>query len=152
MPPFSTRQLIYISKYPEFVGGAEGEPEIRRQLRAARLAEKHSKMRQALAEKLAMDDELARRKEEQVSLKDQYKQAIDLWKNKHKGNIRGLLGSLQSVLWEGSGWVPVGMGDLLEGSQVKKVYMKANLLVSGNYTYDTLFFWLCDVRGSFFWQ
>ena len=29
-----------------------------------------------------------------------------------------MLGSLQTVLWEGSGWVPVGVGDMLEGNQV----------------------------------
>jgi len=33
------------------------------------------------------------------------------------------------VLWEGSGWAPLGMGDLLDAGQVKRAYMKANLLV-----------------------
>lgn len=47
------------------------------------------------------------------------KERIDSWKNKHKGNVRGLLGSLQTVLWEGSGWAPLGMGDLLEPNQVR---------------------------------
>jgi hypothetical protein len=46
-----------------------------------------------------------------------------------QGNIRGLLSSLQTVLWEDSGWKPVGMADLLEGGQIRKVWMKANLLV-----------------------
>lgn len=46
-----------------------------------------------------------------------------------QGNIRGLLGSLDTVLWESSGWTPLGMGDLLESGQVKKAYMKANLIV-----------------------
>jgi hypothetical protein len=46
-----------------------------------------------------------------------------------QGNIRGLLGSLQTVLWEGSGWVPIGVGDLLEPGQIRKAWMKANLLV-----------------------
>jgi hypothetical protein len=36
-----------------------------------------------------------------------------------QGNVRGLLGSLQTVLWEDSGWVPIGMGDLLEPAQVR---------------------------------
>lgn len=31
-----------------------------------------------------------------------------------------MLGSLEHVLWEGSGWVPVGMADLLEASQVRE--------------------------------
>ncbi|GAX80139.1 hypothetical protein CEUSTIGMA_g7577.t1 [Chlamydomonas eustigma] len=109
--------------------GVVGEPEVRKQLRAARLAEKHAKMKAALAEKQAVDDELVRKKEEQVQLKDRLGEVVNAWKNKHKGNIRGLLGSLQTVLWEGSGWVTLGMGDLLDANQVKKAYMKANLLV-----------------------
>jgi hypothetical protein len=36
-----------------------------------------------------------------------------------QGNVRGLLGSLQTVLWEDSGWKPIGMGDLLEPAQVR---------------------------------
>jgi hypothetical protein len=35
-----------------------------------------------------------------------------------QGNVRGLLGSLQTVLWEDSGWQPFNMGDLLEPAQV----------------------------------
>lgn len=35
-----------------------------------------------------------------------------------QGNVRGLLGSLQTVLWEDSGWQPINMGDLLEPAQV----------------------------------
>ncbi len=46
-----------------------------------------------------------------------------------QGNIRGLLGSLQTVLWDDSGWTPVSVGDLLEPAQIRKVWMKANLLV-----------------------
>jgi len=35
-----------------------------------------------------------------------------------QGNVRGLLGSLQTVLWKDSGWQPINMGDLLEPTQV----------------------------------
>ncbi len=64
--------------------GEEGEPELRKQLRAARLADQHAKMRAALAEKLAADEEEARRREEQVSFKGQFADQINAWKNKHK--------------------------------------------------------------------
>ena len=40
-----------------------------------------------------------------------------------QGNIRGLLASLQTVMWEGSGWKPIGMGDLLEPNQVRGACM-----------------------------
>lgn len=44
-------------------------------------------------------------------------------------NIRALLATLHTVLWEGSGWTQPGMSDLVESSRVKKAYMKANLVV-----------------------
>lgn len=46
--------------------GTEGEPEERRRLRAARLADKHAKMKAALAEKVAREEEESRRRAEQV--------------------------------------------------------------------------------------
>ena len=73
--------------------GQEGEPELRRQLRAARLAEKHAKMKAALAEKQANDEDEARRREEQVQLKDQHKDAVNVWKNKNK------VWELGTLLW-----------------------------------------------------
>lgn len=41
-------------------------------------------MKAALAEKQANDEGEARRREEQVQLKDQYKDAVNVWKNKNK--------------------------------------------------------------------
>ncbi|GIL97949.1 hypothetical protein Vretimale_3500 [Volvox reticuliferus] len=123
---------VDVSGYADLYKGEQGsadEPEVRRRLRAQREAAKHAKMKAALAEKLAMEAEEAARREEQVTLKDQYKADIEAWRNKNKGNIRGLLGSLHTVLWPDSGWAPVSVGDLLEPIQVKRVYMRANLLV-----------------------
>ena len=44
-------------------------------------------------------------------------------------NIRALLSTLHTVLWEGSGWNPPQMTDLVETGKVKKQYMKANLII-----------------------
>ena len=33
------------------------------------------------------------------------------------------------MLWEGSGWTPPGMTDLVEAGKVKKQYMKVNLII-----------------------
>ena len=44
-------------------------------------------------------------------------------------NIRALLSTLHTILWENSGWTPPGMTDLVEPSKVKRSYMKANLVV-----------------------
>ena len=45
------------------------------------------------------------------------------------GNIRALLASLDTVLWEGSGWKKPSMTDLVEPKRVKRAYMMANLVV-----------------------
>ena len=45
-------------------------------------------------------------------------------------NIRALLSTLHTVLWEGeSRWTPVGMADLVTPEQVKKQYRRAVLVV-----------------------
>lgn len=44
-------------------------------------------------------------------------------------NIRALLSTLHTVLWEGSGWNPPQMTDLVEANKVKRQYMKANLII-----------------------
>jgi hypothetical protein len=44
-------------------------------------------------------------------------------------NIRALLSTLHTVLWEGSGWSSPGLTDLVEANKVKRWYMKANLIV-----------------------
>jgi hypothetical protein len=51
------------------------------------------------------------------------------WSRKNAGNIRALLCSLHTVLWEDSGWQVVGIADLLDKTQIRKVWMRANLLV-----------------------
>ena len=44
-------------------------------------------------------------------------------------NIRALLSTLHTVLWEGSGWKAPQMTDLVEAGKVKKQYMKAKLII-----------------------
>eukprot|EP00198_Chlamydomonas_reinhardtii_P001730 XP_001691066.1 predicted protein [Chlamydomonas reinhardtii] len=123
---------VDVSGYADLYKGEQGhenEPEIRKRLRAQREKAKHDQMKAALKAKQEMEAEEAARREQQVELKEQYKTNIEAWKNKNKGNIRGLLSSLQTVLWPDSGWAPVSVGDMLEPVQVKKVWMRANLLV-----------------------
>jgi len=46
-----------------------------------------------------------------------------------KRAIRALLSSLDKVLWEGSGWKTVNLGDILEAKRCRLVYKKATLKV-----------------------
>ncbi|XP_062854110.1 putative tyrosine-protein phosphatase auxilin isoform X2 [Trichomycterus rosablanca] len=70
------------------------------------------------------------RKEEMAKEMDPEKLKILDWIEGKERNIRALLSTMHTVLWEGeSRWKPVGMADLVTPEQVKKVYRKAVLVV-----------------------
>ncbi|CAK9142818.1 unnamed protein product [Ilex paraguariensis] len=52
---------------------------------------------------------------------------IQQWSNGKTGNIRSLLSTLQYILWPESGWKPVPLVDIIEGSALKRAYQKALL-------------------------
>eukprot|EP00887_Chlorella_sp_A99_P002539 scaffold6.g2539.t1 len=105
------------------------EPELRRQLRERRIAEKHARMAAQLAEKRARDEAEAAEKAGKVELRDTLRPRITAWTAGKKDNIRALLASLHTVLWEDSGWAPASMADMVDNARVKRMYMKANLVV-----------------------
>ncbi|XP_065096002.1 auxilin isoform X4 [Paramisgurnus dabryanus] len=70
------------------------------------------------------------RKEEMAKEMDPEKLKILDWIEGKERNIRALLSTMHTVLWEGeTRWKPVGMADLVTPDQVKKVYRKAVLVV-----------------------
>ena len=62
--------------------------------------------------------------DEKFALGDSVTAKIDAWKNGKQDNLRALLGSLDTVLWEGSGWKKISMADLVLPGKVKVQYMK----------------------------
>ncbi|XP_055488192.1 cyclin-G-associated kinase isoform X1 [Leucoraja erinacea] len=70
------------------------------------------------------------RREEMTKEMDPLKLKIFDWIEGKERNIRALLSTLHTVLWEGeTKWKPVGMADIVNPDQVKKVYRKAILVV-----------------------
>lgn len=70
------------------------------------------------------------RKEEMAKEMDPEKLKILEWIEGKERNIRALLSTMHTVLWDGeTKWKPVGMADLVTPEQVKKVYRKAVLVV-----------------------
>nr|XP_043900824.1 putative tyrosine-protein phosphatase auxilin isoform X3 [Solea senegalensis] len=70
------------------------------------------------------------RKEEMAKEMDPEKLKILDWIEGKERNIRALLSTMHTVLWEGeTRWKPVGMADLVTPEQVKKVYRRAVLVV-----------------------
>lgn len=62
-------------------------------------------------------------------LAPRFPQLLD-WTEGKERNIRALLSTLHTVLWDGeSRWTPVGMADLVTPEQVKKQYRRAVLVV-----------------------
>ncbi|PWW74275.1 hypothetical protein C7212DRAFT_283437 [Tuber magnatum] len=62
--------------------------------------------------------------EEKLALHDRVEDRVNAWKSGKEGNLRALLASLDTVLWEGNGWKKVGMGELLMPNKCKVAYMK----------------------------
>lgn len=70
------------------------------------------------------------RRQEMTKEIDPLKLQILDWIEGKERNIRALLSTLHTVLWEGeTRWKPVGMADLVTPDQVKKYYRKAVLVV-----------------------
>jgi hypothetical protein len=63
--------------------------------------------------------------DEKLALTDKVDARIAAWRDGKRENLRALLGSLENVLWEGSGWKKVGLHELVMANKVKIIYMKA---------------------------
>ena len=66
-----------------------------------------------------------REDDEKFALGDKIDERVSAWRDGKRDNLRGLLASLDQVLWENSGWKKVGMHELVVANKVKIVYMKA---------------------------
>jgi hypothetical protein len=63
--------------------------------------------------------------DEKFALADKVEAKISAWRDGKRDNLRALIGSLNSVMWEGSAWKKVGMHELVQNNKVKIHYMKA---------------------------
>lgn len=76
-----------------------------------------SRLRAANAAAERVDDE-------KFALADVVDMRVKKWRMGKESNLRALLSTLQNVLWEGSGWKEIGMGEILMPGKVKINYMK----------------------------
>ncbi|KAH8590956.1 hypothetical protein B0O99DRAFT_551233 [Bisporella sp. PMI_857] len=63
--------------------------------------------------------------DEKFALADKVDAKIGAWRDGKRDNLRALLGSLDAVMWEGSGWKKISIADLVTTGKVKINYMKA---------------------------
>lgn len=81
--------------------------------------------------------------DEKFALSDQVSERLTRWRAGKESNLRALLASLDTVLWEGVGWKKVGMGELIVPSKVKVVYMKGIAKVHPDKVCDESFYLIC---------
>ncbi|CAM1508015.1 Fc.00g048630.m01.CDS01 [Cosmosporella sp. VM-42] len=67
----------------------------------------------------------AKEDDERFALSDKVDAKISAWRDGKRDNLRALIGSLDQVLWENSGWKKVGLHELVMANKVKISYMKA---------------------------
>ncbi|OHF01799.1 UBA/TS-N domain-containing protein [Colletotrichum orchidophilum] len=67
----------------------------------------------------------AQEDDEKFALSEKVDAKIAAWRDGKRDNLRALIGSLDAVLWEGSGWKKVGLHELVMANKVKIHYMKA---------------------------
>ncbi|EPS39805.1 hypothetical protein H072_6198 [Dactylellina haptotyla CBS 200.50] len=92
-------------------------PPPRRPVTTAQSAEAVSRLRAANAAADKAD-------EEKLALHDTVEARLAAWKGGKETNLRALIASLDTVLWDGSGWKKVGMHELVMPNKVKIAYMK----------------------------
>lgn len=98
---------------------------------ARREANVNEKVKEALEFKLELDEKQRIEAQELDEAKAKYDKNLTIWasSNNEKKNIRNLLTSMHTVLWQGSDWKPVSLGDVIESKKVKLYYRKAMLVV-----------------------
>ncbi|OLN86851.1 UBA domain-containing protein 7 [Colletotrichum chlorophyti] len=67
----------------------------------------------------------AKEDDEKFALSEKVDAKIAAWRDGKRDNLRALIGSLDQVLWENSGWKKVGLHELVMANKVKIHYMKA---------------------------
>lgn len=67
----------------------------------------------------------AREDDEKFALSEKVDAKVSAWRDGKRDNLRALLGSMDQVLWENSGWKKVGLHELVMVNKVKINYMKA---------------------------
>ena len=111
LTPSATRKPAALKKRPKVSALGDLAPE------SAQSAEAVSRLRAANAAADRVDDE-------KFALADVVDSRVKKWRLGKESNLRALLSTLQNVLWQGSGWKEIGMGELLMPGKVKINYMK----------------------------
>lgn len=103
--------------------------------RVTEMQQQQEKAKQEIREREAKKK---REEEEEDVVRRQLEPKIKAWSEEHgkKKQIRALLATLHTILWPGTKWKQISIGDLLDDRKVKKFFHKATLVVHPDKTHD----------------
>ncbi|KAM0234612.1 hypothetical protein ACHAP5_010052 [Fusarium lateritium] len=84
-----------------------------------------SKSSEAVSRLREANEAAAKEDDEKFVLSEKVDAKVSAWRDGKRDNIRALIASLDTVLWENSGWKKVGLHELVMNNKVKISYMKA---------------------------
>lgn len=97
----------------------------------ARIDDMEQSQQKAIEELRTREVEKAKADAEEDVVRQRLEPKLKAWAEEHgqKKQLRALLANLHTILWEGSGWKPISLADVLDDSKVKKVYFQASRVV-----------------------
>ncbi len=97
----------------------------------ARIDDMEQSQQKAIEELRTREVERAKADAEEDVVRQRLEPKLKTWAEEHgqKKQLRALLANLHTILWEGSGWKPISLADVLDDSKVKKVYFQASRVV-----------------------
>ena len=95
----------------------------------ARQAQEQARIDAKLANHLLEAEQKEKDQLERDDVKARLQAKLVIWSGNPKTgslkNIRAMISTMDTIMWENSGWKTVGMGDLVQPSRVKRAYYKA---------------------------
>ncbi|MGK3743036.1 MAG: hypothetical protein ACI90V_009892 [Bacillariaceae sp.] len=103
-----------------------------------RVNEMETSRQKAVAEVKQRETDKKRKDDEEDMIRLQLEPKIKAWSEEHgkKKQLQALLANLHTILWNGTKWKQINIGDILQPSKCKKFYFKATLVVHPDKTHD----------------
>lgn len=102
-----------------------------------RVNEVRNSQQKAIQEVKQREEAKKRAEAEEDVVRKKLEPRIKQWSEEHgkKKQLRALLGTLHTILWEGANWKPIGLGDLLDDGKCKRAFHKASRVVHPDKTH-----------------
>lgn len=132
--PLAKKREVGITLDPSNAVGKSSQVQAAVQARVSEMRQSQAKAVNEIREREAQKK--AEEAEEDL-VRKRLEPRLKAWSEEHgkKKQLRALLATLHTILWPGAEWKPVGIGDLLDDSKVKRCFHKASRVVHPDKTH-----------------